>query len=243
MNEDLDKPVNPIKKALEAITHLSERINEFIEANPGLLNSLDDYFKNWPKYYKDDWVKLAEFGWYLNWETPSNYNVALEKGQTDLNAFMTSYLNVDWGKITNKILSLYPEREHILETAFRLHRDKNYIASIPLFFSQIDGICAQEVNAFLFTEYDQLKSQIQKIIDKSDNVLSDVLLEVLSSKTQFGASISKVNKGKKERAPNRSGILHGSRKHLDYGSEINSLKAFSLLAFIAFCFDKHKDIP
>jgi hypothetical protein len=38
-------------------------------------------------------------------------------------------------------------------------------------------------------------------------------------------------------APNRNGILHGSRKHLDYGTEVNSLKALSLLAFVVYCFD------
>jgi hypothetical protein len=35
----------------------------------------------------------------------------------------------------------------------------------------------------------------------------------------------------KKKGPNRHGILHGYREHLDYGTELNSLKSFSLLAF------------
>ncbi|WP_221624668.1 hypothetical protein, partial [Burkholderia contaminans] len=34
-----------------------------------------------------------------------------------------------------------------------------------------------------------------------------------------------------------NGIMHGSVDHLDYGSKVNGYKAFSLLCFVAFCFD------
>ena len=241
MNIEFKSLISQIQKALEPITRLNERVNEFIQDNPDFLNNLQDYLKNWPQYHKDSWVKLAEFGWYLNWYTPITIETVLTKDQNTLNGFMADHLNSEWDEITSKILTFYPERKHILETAFRLHQDKNYIACIPLFFSQIDGICAQVIGAFLFSEHERRQAEIQNIIAESDSVLSDVFLEVLNSETQFGASISKASSAKKALAPNRNGILHGSRKHLDYGSEINSLKAFSLLAFIVFCFDKNKD--
>jgi hypothetical protein len=45
-------------------------------------------------------------------------------------------------------------------------------------------------------------------------------------------------------APNRNGILHGSRKHLDYGTEVNSLRPFhcSPLSFIVSMIPRHKSI-
>ncbi len=67
---------------------------------------------------------------------------------------------------------------------------------------------------------------------------TDVLLELLGINTQFNAGIRSSSMKDKLKAPNRNGILHGSRKHLDYGTEINSLKAFSLLAFVVLVFSK-----
>jgi hypothetical protein len=56
--------------------------------------------------------------------------------------------------------------------------------------------------------------------------------------TQFNAGIREAKPKDKLRAPNRNGILHGSRRHLDYGTKINSLKAFSLLAFVVLVFSE-----
>ncbi|MGB2079175.1 MAG: hypothetical protein ACPHV3_05265, partial [Vibrio sp.] len=75
---------------------------------------------------------------------------------------------------------------------------------------------------------------IEKIIESSPE--SSVVLAPLLQDTQFGASISKKSKTAKSKAPNRNGILHGSSKHLDYGTEINSLKSISLLSYIADAF-------
>jgi hypothetical protein len=62
--------------------------------------------------------------------------------------------------------------------------------------------------------------------------MADILLEPYKIKTQFSEGVKKHSKTDKQKAPNRNGILHGHRSHLDYGSELNSLKSFSLLAFV-----------
>jgi hypothetical protein len=62
----------------------------------------------------------------------------------------------------------------------------------------------------------------------------EVFLSLLKGKTPYSNSIGQSSEAHKEKGPNRSGILHGSRKHLDYGSKINSLKCFSLLAYTVF---------
>jgi hypothetical protein len=127
-----------------------------------------------------------------------------------------------------------------VESGIDLHEGGNYIASIPLFLSQIDGICAQHLGAFLFSEHERRLERSQQIIDASRTSLTNASLEVLNSETQCGAGISSHRKSKKDLAPNRNGILHGSRKHLDYGTEMNSFKPFSLLAFVVYCFEEKK---
>ncbi|KVX02631.1 hypothetical protein [Shewanella frigidimarina] len=63
-----------------------------------------------------------------------------------------------------------------------------------------------------------------------------IILSPLLQDTEFGARIGKGKQVDKAKAPNRNGFLHGSRKHLDYGTEINSLKCISLLAYVATTF-------
>ena len=65
------------------------------------------------------------------------------------------------------------------------------------------------------------------------NFLSEILLEPFKVDLQISQGSSRASKAK-EKGPNRHGIIHGSRKHLDYGSKINSYKAISFLAFLVF---------
>lgn len=240
MKSELEKFVLEVRRVLKPLAEINEQINSFLKKNPDFIKNLNHYLKNWPDYHKEDWAKLAKYGWFLNWETPVTVEVALSKGKATLDRFMSIHLNESWDDITNRLISLYPERSHILNVAFTLHKDGNYIACIPLFLSQIDGICSQNLGTYLFSEHPRRREEIQRIMEDSGDSLTNAFLEVLNSETQFGAKISSHNRVKKDLAPNRNGILHGSRKHLDYGTEINSLKSFSLLAFIVYCFENNK---
>jgi hypothetical protein len=243
MRVELSKFVSEVQKILKPFTGVARQFNSFLERNPEFLKNVGHYLKNWPDYHKKDWAELASYGWFLNGDTPVAVEVALKQGKASVDRFMVAHLNHSWGNISDRIISSYPEREHVLSVAFKLHKDGNYIASVPLFLSQIDGICAQNLGAFLFSDHEHRLERIQQQIDVSGSSLTNAFLEVLNTKTQFGASISSRGKSKKDLAPNRNGILHGSRKHLDYGTEMNSLKAFSLLAFVVYCFEKTKVRP
>jgi hypothetical protein len=237
MNNNFTDIKENIEKVFEPFGQLLQQLKSFLEQNPEFLYNLKRYLENWPQFHKDDWIEIASYGWFINWSTPVTIEKALSMGRDVLDSFMTKHLTDHWNEITQKIIDLYPERKHILLESFKLHKDGNYIACIPLFMSQIDGICAQNLGSFLFSEHQRRQEEIQQLVNQSDNDLLNAFLEVLNSKTQFGASISSSSQAKKTIAPNRNGVLHGSRKHLDYGTKINSLKAFSLLAFIVYCFD------
>jgi hypothetical protein len=145
-----------------------------------------------------------------------------------------SNLEDDWERLTKLIILLCPDRSEILNEAFALHSEGRYIACIPLLLSQTDGICAEYLGAFLFSEHDRRAEQIESTLENSEDKTLDLFLSILKNKNQYSKGIGKSSLSHKEKGPNRSGILHGSRKHLDYGTKINSLKCFSLLAFTVF---------
>jgi hypothetical protein len=225
------------KSWIDDAVSILNSFNSFLKENPNFLESIKEQSRAWPENQKNMWSVVAQTGWYFNWCTHVSIVTALGGGSKELDDFMISHLTEDWDKITTRIIQFYPHRKHVLEVAFQLHKDKIYVASVPLFFSQVDGICKDDLGQFLFTDRKDRQKEIRRIIENSDSLSTNILLEILSSETSFSASIAKANK---HLAPNRHGILHGSKEHLDYGTEKNSFKSFSLLAFVVYYFNRGK---
>ena len=86
-------------------------------------------------------------------------------------------------------------------------------------------------------KYPEVEEKILELIEQgevSSSILTNVFLEPFKLKNHHNSGISKHSQAAKDKAPNRNGIIHGHRKHLDYGTEINSLKCFSLLSFVVY---------
>lgn len=220
------------------ISIIAQRQEEAINLYKQLLK-WQEQSKIWQKKFKQDVVVMAENGWFPNWFT---FEYQPEVEVNDIDMLMAMQLNDNWPELTNYLIELYPNRKHILEAAFALHKEGNYVASIPLFISQADGIFCEEVKTFLFTDSDKplFKEKDTEVFFDTlmqdgklqKGLYEDILLEPLKVKTQFKAGVRESTPKHKAKAPNRNGIMHGHRKHLDYGTELNSLKSLSLLAFV-----------
>jgi hypothetical protein len=234
----IDRLRDAFSQLEKQLSAMKNQIDGFIKENPDFIDNLKTYFKNIPDIHSEIWRKAAENGWFANWLTSIEFDTAVLAGKDELDKFMIAHIEKDLADIESTLIGLYPERASILRTAFELHRQGNYIASIPLFISQSDGICAQNLKSYLFTEHDRRAQKISQIIEEVPDEFGKVFWAPLTAKTQFGASINHCKKKDKEKAPNRSGIMHGSRKHIDYGTKYNSLKSISFLAYIAFIFEE-----
>lgn len=228
--EKITKSIRPVMEQLELIS----------KACTPILNRLNiiavDIAKKaqkWQEDRKQDVVTMAESGWYPNFYT---FYFEPEEETESLDELMSLHLEDNWNEITAHILSSYPARRNILEAAFKLHQEGNFVASIPLFYSQADGICCEQLKSFLFVK-NEVKGKLDSLLDSESievKFLTDIFLEPFRTKNHHDQGISRSGPTHKKRAPNRNGILHGHRKHLDYGTKTNSLKCFSLLAFIVF---------
>jgi len=226
LNEALDPTIRNLHKALKA--H-----QPFFDRMACTLIKMQEAASRWQKARKSDIAEMAENGWYPNWFT---FFYTPETEPESVDKLMCMHINADWEELIHKIIEVCPDRKHILENAFDLHSSGNYIAAIPLFLAQADGICCESLKSFLFTGNDT-EEKIKALIDSSKieaNMFTNIFLEPFRLKNHHNAGISKSSLQAKSKAPNRNGILHGHRKHLDYGTEINSLKYFSLLSFIVY---------
>ncbi len=112
-----------------------------------------------------------------------------------------------------------------ISSAFKAHARGEYELSIPVFLTQIDGICYEIAQFYFFLGSD--KSKKQKYLD---NMPSNSLVEAIISPVIGTSPINKSGVSDTYTKLNRHLVLHG--KSVDYGTEINSLKVISLLYYI-----------
>lgn len=221
------------------LQHVLAKIKVRRSALTQLISDPKNYSTIWPEEVENAWKQAAYQGWFVDWNIPfSSFVKAAESGNDRLNQYMCDYLDCNWVKHKNYLFKKCQQRLHILKIAFKLHEEGNYIACIPLFLSQADGITARYIKAFLFSEKEKRKTNIEIIKEKTTDIFQYAFLEVLSEDTQFSAAIASASNQKRNRGPNRNGILHGSLKHIDYGTEINSLKSITLLLLVVSCFEE-----
>lgn len=215
----------------EVLNHVSQGITDFVEENREEVTGFLEYLENFEDIHSGIWKSAAENGWFPNDFITADFEGYVGEGKDSLDRYMITEIESVTENIREQLVELYPARKDIIEVAFELHNQGNYIASIPLFLAQTDGICAQSIGSYLFSERDKRISKIKDLIEEAPE--KSIILAPLLQDTEFGARIANKKKVDKAKAPNRNGILHGSRGHLDYGSKVNSLKCISLLAYIA----------
>lgn len=224
---------NVIAVAENASRNMREALERMYGANRDILklfSRIAEAIKDLPIRLQRSWATAVQNGWYPNAETTAFIQDITDAGSNAIDAFMIDHLRSDWAGVKTAILATHPERAHVLECAFSLHEEERYIASVPLFLAQAEGIIADAYGFSIFMNKEDRKTKVDAIAPDIDD-FDSLLIGLLAVNTQLHAGSREASPHKKSKAPNRNGILHGSRKHLDYGSEINSLKAFSLLAF------------
>jgi len=252
LNERMQSNTNELlEKYNYKLEEVQENINHLIKMYlPKIKEDIKKAHK-WQKEQKIYVTQLAEIGWFPNWHTFNYYlktfSYHLENDSEEIDNFMISIIDKNWQDIKEKILILVPNREKILQTAFKLHEEENYIASIPLLLSQSDGICSEEFRHFFSKDIVTTEDGTEIKMNAGDEIIkqvengelavdffTEILLEPFKVNLQISSSSSKASQRAKTKGPNRHGIIHGSRKHLDYGTKINGYKALSFLAFIVY---------
>ena len=207
-------------------------------------NEIDGFLKSWDRLEKtlhqlpdklnSVWAKAIQLGWYPAPYMPGTLSSTSLASQEKIDTRMLKAFEARYADAKQYVLDQAGERKHILSVAIQLHEQKNYIASIPLLLSQSDGIFESYLAISVFTRRkDKIKQMEDKLGDKfRDDSVAKAYFAHFSSRSQFSENSSYSENDNKIKAPNRNGILHGDRKHLDYGSYINSCKSICFLSSV-----------
>ncbi len=176
--------------------------------------------------------ELAKQGWYLHPQFPVSVGTLESTTQTirkqpeltqnTLRDFFRGRLD----DIESDLVKSYPNRELILRDAFQAHREGKYTPSVPVFLAQADGITHDVVRKHIFQE--STRKDLRRSLPPSEYGFAEAILNLLVLRK---LPLWKPGQGTSpEDHLNRHRVLHGTS--VDYGNEINSLKAVSFLAWV-----------
>jgi hypothetical protein len=129
------------------------------------------------------------------------------------------------------------ERAKILADAFDAHITEKYTLSVPVLLAQADGISADLLGAYLFTNRKgSIKDAASESIESHlhDRPLAKsflgLLLETSGLRTDTRERDEFAASGRIFSPLNRHGVLHGLDS--DYATEANSLRGIALISFL-----------
>lgn len=169
---------------------------------------------------------LSKYGWYISanmsWVFVFEvFRAAKNNDNSFINNNMTCYYRDNLGIIQKQIIEKFPERMQIISEAFEAHRREMYFSSTALFLTQTDGLCKGR----LFRH----KKARQLLMNEKKR--RSIFEAVLYNESAINVDTRKTDKSEFKSDLNRHAVLHGL--DTSYSNEINSLKALSILCFVA----------
>ena len=225
-----------LQPILEAQESLRQALAPIFELGHLLAHQLQRVFRDLPPRMQEAIFVLAGRGWYFDLEMPfpdlwNLENALLEGDVAQAEDALCKYFEGRLAGIEESILAKFPHLAHLLRAAFDAHRRGEYALSIPVLLAQTDGICKEVMDQYLFIRNRKTRKPATAIYveQTTTDCFTAALLSLLAETLPISASERERPLGSD--ALNRHTVLHG--EDLNYGTKRNSLKAVSLVSFVA----------
>ena len=185
---------------------------------------------------------LARHGWYVDGQHDikqlQTLQALINTGNTEqVDGLLMGYFERRLDGIEATLVAELPRREKILHAAFAAHRRGDYELSIPVLLIQADGACVDLTEHHFFqktrgTQLPEVATHIAATQGSSRAMfLGPIHLELpINASEKARARIAAARGWTTWTELNRHQVLHG--ESVDYGTELNSLKAVSLLNYL-----------
>jgi len=207
---------------------------------------LQESLNELPSQTQEAMLLLAEHGWYLDLEMSLpdlwEFRRAVSEGDVkEAENALADYFECRLDEIEKSILERFPQRAHVIRSAFKAHRQSEYELSIPVLLAQSDGMCKELIDQYLFIRKDKKPQTAIYVEQVASDTFRAALLSPLARTLPISAS--QHERAEDSSALNRHAVLHG--ESLDYGNKANGLKAISLLNYVAHVLGRESrfDIP
>lgn len=204
---------------------MDERLKEQVSELRQWIEGLDDRTRHML-------AVLGAHGWYLDMDlSPRDADELLARLEGGDEAALVEHYRTRFSEIQQELTAWHPTRGGVLARAFEAHRRGEYELSVPVLLSQADGICKDLIGAQLYAKRDK-RPVTATAIRKSGLDSNSYLAALLHPLTvELPITASEAERAGNPACLNRHAVLHG--ESVDYGTEINGLKAVSLIHYVA----------
>lgn len=237
VNEDIARIAKEFREVTLPKLTLSDAQMEMLKE---LTTGWQEAFNELPENTRRGLMVMAGEGWYLDTEMPftavGEFEQEIKNGsREDLLKLTEQYFRSQASRISKDLQTVHPDRAKVLKSAFDAHDAGQYDLCIPVLLIQADGICKHLTEKELFSNV-KSKSVATWIEDLGPGTFLHALASPLAVITSINAS--KESRPEGFDALNRHQVLHG--EVVDYGTELNSLKAISYINFVSFALSRDR---
>ena len=176
---------------------------------------------------------MAKHGWFLDDGMPIHYIMEVAYADDEdvkrIDELFIEHFRSRMWSIEAQVSGAYRNRRPLLQAAFGAHRNGLYELSVPLLLAQADGVFTEGLGGSPFTRKRRESARTTLATAAQSTWTREVLLSALWA--QAAVWLSESERGNSFSNLNRHQVLHG--EVVDYGTEVNSLKAASLLNYFA----------
>lgn len=252
----LSRPSPQLDRCLHAISEGLEKLAVNVFPLVKLYTSFDwetinKRLEELPQKSREAMELASKQGWFFNWRGSLQCVVELTEklhaaaDAKTIDTILTQHYTESWDFYLGLLAADYPERIGVIRAATKSHREQKeegFALSVPVFLAQADGILGEisgvrspmgkRRNTPFIRGSEWVLSQIGDDVEAT-KLLFPILqlheLDILKSEAE--REVIGAESGHVFDSLNRHQVLHGEVS--DYGTEQNSLKAFSFLAFVA----------
>lgn len=184
---------------------------------------------------------LEQRSWFVSFSIPTSYFPGLvaaaeEGGEARVATEIESIYRQEISEMATELSLLFPARSSQILPAYQAHARHEYALSVPMFLIAAAGICRDALQTDLFAQNHFTKKlneilKQQKIEEARRTEYESAILGVFERTVKLATS-AKPDDPHLHFEVNRHLVLHGSALPDRYGTEVNSLKAFSFLATV-----------
>jgi hypothetical protein len=247
----LERMSHENRDAIEAgLSRFAEGMQEFAA---GIQHYVETTTSRYPKL-KDASGSLAERGWFISGYFGMSEFLGLgmqcETASVDeLERYVADMYRSSIDEHMRDLIRDYPQRAFAIKPAVDAHNRGEYALSVPLFFTQAEGISFATINKYIFKNgkskgdvdeniKDAAMLRLKAIKDSEDSVgvygMTSKLVEIMWIPFAEPLPVAygeKARESNKYDGLNRNTIMHGIALE-EYATEENSLRAFSMLSHL-----------
>ena len=232
--KQLQEILNPFHGAWDWLKAYQDEQREQLQQWRSLLDEFSRQMAEMPARLRAQLAVLMQRGWCLDPEMPHTWGEDLVAGieggeEQEAQEWLIGYFRERLDEIEKALIERHPQRAAVIAEAFAAHREGRYALSIPVLLAQADGVIHDKHRRQLFSKKSSanLKEVLDNLPDDDTRAIFMAAFCVDIPLTQNTDKLPASFDGL-----NRHAVLHGTDPA--YGTEVNSLRAVSVLNMASF---------